>query len=164
MNTGSSGGSCYEQALSKAMKLLTARARSEKQIYDRLTRAGFDDASTSRVVARLVEVGLLDDHAFAVRSASQAVERGLSHRAIHWDLKSKGISGPAADSALRELLPNSDGSERALNLALKRLRSYEGLPASTVQRRLGGYLARKGYDSEIVREVCEKVVPESEPA
>jgi SOS response regulatory protein OraA/RecX len=45
----------------------------------------------------------------------------------------------------------------ALQLARHRLKSMNGLPVLTMQRRLGGLLSRRGFDDETVRAVFERL-------
>lgn len=54
-----------EAAMKRAMRLLGVRARSCLEMKDRLLKAGFDEATTEAVEIRLLNVGLLDDAAFA---------------------------------------------------------------------------------------------------
>jgi regulatory protein len=55
-----------------------------------------------------------------------------------------------------------DEAGAALELARSKLRSYAGLEPAVVRRRLGGYLARRGYGFDVVRPVLDRVLGEGE--
>ena len=52
-------------AMNRALGFLGYRARSEKEVRDRLRRYGYGDQTVEGVVGRLKELGYLDDKEFA---------------------------------------------------------------------------------------------------
>lgn len=130
------------------LRLLTARARTRKELAQALARRGVPDEAAETVLERFDEVGLIDDAAFAghwVRARHRG--RGLARRAIAQELRRKGVDDETAGEALAEV---DDGSEerRARELVDRKLRT---MPADTPEqrtvaaRKLVGMLARKGY-------------------
>lgn len=148
----------YDAAMDKAMKLLAVAARSRREIADRLERAGYDGETVGLVDARLVELGLLDDEVFAQDFAERAAAKGQAPAMIRAALAKKGVAAETADQALAEASPPEAERERALELARRRCRSYGSLPPHVARRRLMGFLAGKGYDLDLVREVCVEVL------
>ena len=152
----------YDRALDKALRLLTVRARSRLEIGERLGRAGFGGEVIEKVEARLGELGLIDDLAFAELWAEQAIAgRGLSSRMIRRELASRGIPPGVANDALGSC---GDDYDRALGLARRRAMTYGGLTKIKAFRRLAGFLAQRGYDEETVEEVCSEVLGNLEGA
>lgn len=150
----------YDRALDHAMRLLAQRSRSRWEIRDRLRRAGFDDHVVAKVDARLVELNILDDRAFSVEAVEQGGGRGLASSAIRVQLASKGVDSEIIEHALGDAEEESD-SERALALARRRARSYRELAPETAYRRLAAFLVRKGYDEDLVAEICRRVLGET---
>jgi hypothetical protein len=90
-----------EDAMKRAMRLLAVRARSCHEIRDRLSRIGFDEATVEAVEVRLLNVGLLDDSAFAAEVVRRGVDTGRSARLTRQDLRRFGVDAETADDAWR---------------------------------------------------------------
>jgi regulatory protein len=151
----------YDRALDKALKLLTVRSRSRSELGDRLGRAGFSGEVIEKVDARLNELGLVDDLAFAKEWASQAIAgRGLSSQRIQRELATRGVP----EAVTEEALPYGPGGDfdRALGLARRRVLTYGGLPKPTAYRRLAGFLGQRGYEEDLIEEVCSRVLGDPE--
>ena len=158
----------YDAAFDRALRLLTVRPRSQQELRDRLSRAGYGEEVVARVEARLLELSFLDDQAFAREWAEHAMTaKGLSSRAIRRGLEARGISSAGIDRALAELAPAEESSdaERALAVARRRAATYGGSPPAAAYRKLVSYLGQKGYEADLVFEVCRRVLgePEEDP-
>ncbi len=124
---------------------LTGRARSRKELADKLASKLVPDDVARRLLDRFEEVGLVDDEAFArAWIGSRQPGKGLARRALAQELRRKGIDDEVAREALDEIDPN-DELEAARALVRKKLRSLRGVDEVTRTRRLAGLLARKGY-------------------
>lgn len=107
---------------------------------------GADEAIVDEVVAKFVDLGYLNDEAFAEQLAMTAIERrGQGRRAVVQTLRKRGIPREVADAAVAEL-PDDD-AERALEFARSKIRGVSGKDYDASLRRLGGQLARRGYSS-----------------
>lgn len=149
----------YDQAMDLALKFLGPRARSAKEVRDRLERACVPEATIEEVLRRLEDLQLLNDSELAADLADRARARGESSSRIQWDLKSRGLSDDAGAEG-----PEDEGDrDRALRLALSRARALKNLPTQVAQRRLAAYLARRGYGFEIVEEVCREALTDGGP-
>jgi regulatory protein len=138
----------------------------------RSLRAGRDaegiagDAANARelieeIVARLREVGLVNDAVFAENRARRMSGAGRSRRAISAHLAQKGVDA----ATVREAVPHDAGAElgAALQLARKRrlgpFAAGDDVPADRDERRAFerkalGALARAGFDFH----VCDRVM------
>jgi regulatory protein len=127
------------------LRLLDQRARSRAELATALAKRGVPEEPAARVLDRFVEVGLIDDAAFAESLAgAQHRERGLARRAIATKLRQLGIDDEVASAALTGIDGDSE-RQRAGELVQRRRRSLQGLPVDVQTRRLVGLLARKGY-------------------
>ena len=126
---------------------LTGRARSRKELSDKLRSKDVPDDLATRLLDRFEEVGLVDDEAFA-RSwvAGRQSAKGLARRALAQELRRKGVDDEVAREALDELEPEQE-EQAARTLVRKKLRSLNRVDDVTATRRLVGMLARKGYGS-----------------
>jgi regulatory protein len=156
-----------------AARFLEARSRSVHEVRRRLTRAGYQADLIEGAIERMVELGFLDDEAFArawVESRDRARPRG--ERAIREELRLKGVDRASVDLVLAErreaVLPDADtpAGERgasadrsaAERLLARHARSLQRV-ADPRQRRQRAYalLARNGFDPETCREVAAAV-------
>lgn len=150
-----------EQAHEAALRFLSYRPRSEREVGDYLRQKGFDAATVEAELERLRRAGLVDDYAFArfwVENRTAFRPRG--RRALQAELRRKGVPPDVIREVLRESAP--DERSLALRLARERARRLQGLDPRTLRRRLAGYLSRRGFDGELVMEVLRALDIESE--
>jgi regulatory protein len=154
----------FKSAYSVSLDLLARRARSVREISDRLRQKSFAGPTVERVLQRLREQGYVDDDAFArfwVENRTSYRPRGT--RALQQELRAKGISSEIAGDAIANA--EIDESAIALELARKRLASLEGLDPLVRKRRLMGFLQRRGFSYGVIRYTLEQLaVDESEGA
>jgi regulatory protein len=130
---------------------LTGRARTRKELADKLAAKGVPAEIATRLLDRFEEVGLVDDGAFARTWVSQRQSavgggKGLAPRALAQELRRKGIDDETAREALDEVDPDAE-EESARALVRRKLGSLTRFDDTTATRRLVGMLARKGYSS-----------------
>ncbi len=124
---------------------LTGRARSRRELADKLAQRHVPEELASRLLDRFEEVGLVDDAAFAHSWVEgRHAARGLAPRALAQELRRKGVADDVAREALDQL-GSDELEEAARSLVRKKLRSLERFDDVTKTRRLVGMLARKGY-------------------
>lgn len=145
-------------ARSICLKLLTLSPKSRAQLSDALAAKGIPDEAAEAVLNRYIEVGLIDDAAFAQAWVStRQAGRGLATRVLAQELHRKGIDKDIAGAALATIEPDAEEASARM-LVQRRLHSMRGLEPSVATRRLLGMLARKGYPSELaVRVIREEL-------
>jgi regulatory protein len=147
--------------LDKALDLLAVQARSSRDLAIRLRRAGAGDAEISWAVARLVSQGFVDDVAYARQVArTRALAGGVSRRKVITLLRQKGVAQDVAAEAIDATLADVDLDEygSALAVAQKRVRALTSLEPAKRKQRLYAFLARRGYESDVVRRVLAEVL------
>lgn len=133
-----------ERAREIALRVLTHSPRSCAQLRERLVAKDVDPALADSLIARYVEVGLLDDAALAAQIArTRHAERGLAPRAIRPELQRKGFDAADIEAALEPIPDTID--DRALELARKKWDSLANATPDSRVRRVVGMLARRGY-------------------
>ena len=149
-------------AYDRALNLLSFRARSARELQRRLMQKGVTADRVDKVIAKLREVGLIDDADFARQVARSKVSSGASRRRLHQELFKRGIARDVADEAVDQVLEEENVDEVAVaeRVARKRLPLLSGADAPTRRRRLYGFLARRGHDSDTIRQVMDRVLGE----
>ncbi|OFQ37104.1 recombinase RecX [Corynebacterium sp. HMSC072D12] len=148
---------------SRALGLLDQRARSRKELRDRLVAADFEPEVVDTVVDDLAGVGLVDDEAFAKEWVRQRhARRGKSARALNLELKEKGVEAADRAIALEQITEESEEAV-ARQVAEKKARTLKRVPADRHERdkflrRIVGTLARRGYNQELVMRISIEVL------
>ena len=129
-----------------ALKLLSYRGRSEKELEERLMKKGFSKSETSSTINYLKDIGLVDDMVLAETLKREALTtKMLSRNGAKQYMLKRGISREIANLAFTEDKDSDFGNARKLvNKKLKVLKDY---PAETAKRRLYNFLLRRGYSS-----------------
>jgi regulatory protein len=145
-----------DEARRYSLRLLSYRARSEKELRDRLEKKGFSARSISPVMQSLKDVKLLDDAALAEQLRRQAREiRLLGYGSAKAYMLKRGLPRDIVEGALE-----FDGNEElrsARKLADKKLKSMGNYLTPGDRRKLWNFLARRGYSFGTIRDVLKDV-------
>lgn len=142
-------------ALDAALRLIARRAHSRQELRNKLGRRGYDEPDVDAAVARLVDMGLLDDRSFAsghVRRRSAA----LGPLALSAELAARGVERQLAREAVAGF-----GPEAQVAAAEKLARRMAGARTYTGYRelldRVGAKLVRRGFSPAVARRACDAV-------
>lgn len=147
-----------EQARNLCLRLLTVRARARAELAAQLTKRGYPDDVTGRVLDRLVEVGLVDDWDFAEQWVrSRHVNAGKGKRALAAELRTKGVDDELIAEALDDVDADAERAraEQLVADKLRRERLTDETDEVKVTRRLVGMLARRGYHQSMAFDVVK---------
>lgn len=136
------------------LRLLTARARTRAELAGQLTKRGYPDDISARVLDRLSGVGLVDDAGFAEQWVhSRRANAAKGKRALAAELRTKGVDNDVITAVLGGINPAAERG-RAEELVRKKLRR-ETLrdDDARVSRRLVAMLARRGFDQTMAYDV-----------
>lgn len=144
-----------EKAYQKAIRFIQYRFRSEKEISDKLRSEGYNDDLIGSILMRLKDHGMAGDMEFArVWVENRTSLRPRSRRLMRIELQQKGINKSVIDHVLSEAPDESQLAEALAQKYLSRVNECEWVD---FQKKLGGYLLRKGFDYQITREVLHKL-------
>lgn len=150
------------QAREAALRLLAVRPRSAAELARRLRMKGYEPEVGEEVIARLRDLGMIDDAAFAgtlVRDRVRLKPQGA--RRLANELRARGVDHETAREAIRETMEGEQTDERELaRRAAEKWRPRAGEEPARARRRLHGYLARRGFDSDVIREVLDEAAPD----
>ncbi len=140
--------------MDSALRILGVRDHSRLELEQKLGARGFDQDEIALTVEKLQSYGYLDDAKFAallVKSHSNLGRRALLDR-----LRRKGITDDVAHDVL-EGIDEDEEFSRALTAGRKHspLHKISSLPRQVWQRRLGAFLARRGFSAHTSLSVCK---------
>lgn len=147
-----------ELVLAAAVRFLESRARSTTEVRRRLAGAGYRPELVDGAMARLVELGMLDDEAFArswIESRDRARPRG--EHALRRELQLKGVDRTVIDALLAgraETAAEGGGvtsadDDAAARLLARHARALDRVVDPRARRqRAYALLARHGFDPE----------------
>ncbi|HEX2207012.1 MAG TPA: regulatory protein RecX [Longimicrobium sp.] len=150
------------QAREAALRLLAIRPRSAAELARRLRMKGYEPEIGEEVIARLREVGMIDDAAFAGTLVRDRVRlRPQGARRLANELRARGVDDETARAAIRETMEGEETDERELaHRAAGKWRPRPGEEPARARRRLHGFLVRRGFDSEVIRDVLDEAAPD----
>jgi len=135
-----------------ALKLLSYRSRSLREIIERLNKKGFIPAETERTVSYLKERGFIEDRALAKELFTNAVERrSLGRTGIRAFLGRRGIDKELINETL-SIHTRDMEMESADRFVKKRLENLKDYPYHVKRRRIRAALHRRGFSAEVIRE------------
>jgi len=147
-----------DKAYLAALRFLEARPRSIAEVRTRLGRKDFAPEAIDAAIARLAELELLDDAAFArywVENRQAYRPRGAG--ALRDELRRKGVDANVTAEVLDDAL-TSDEAAGAGGLARGALHKYAGSQdRNAFPRRMGSYLQRRGYTFEVIRPIVDQL-------
>lgn len=140
-------GKSENEAKEAALRFLSFRRRTEKEIKDKLRQKGFDDKIIRSTIQKLKSYDLVNDHEFAVAWIKERLaHKPRGKRLLRQELWKKGIQKEIIDRAVGELCRNED--ESALEVLRKAGRRYRKLEPKVARRRMLGLLLRRGFSYE----------------
>lgn len=148
------------RAKDKALGYLAAREHASGELFQKLCR-DFDEHTAAAAVAKMDELGLLDDGAFARRAAEWLLSKNKSRSEILRWMDGRGVDRELARQTLEQLFeerqadaPEGLGPDGAAALCLVEKQYAAKLTAGKKQNVLAA-LARRGFSSGDARRAVE---------
>jgi regulatory protein len=146
-----------ESAKACCFRLLAYRARSEAELVQRLRARGFAAPVIDQTLARLRELGMVDDAEFAEAWVeSRLAQRSMGPVALRSELRRKGVPGDVAARAIETRLGEEAQFDLALALARKRLTGPQTSDPKVLAR-IRRLLVQRGFSSDIVQTVMARI-------
>ncbi len=136
-------GSQLVFARQSALSYLSRSAHTRKSLSRKLRAKGFDGEAVEHAIARVVELGYLDDRSFAETwTRTRLASRLEGYKAMYRGLIQRGVSRDVADNVLIRFYPEELELSKARELA-------SDLPA----RKAASRLTARGFRSRIIARV-----------
>jgi regulatory protein len=159
--------SLYEKLLNAALRFVSYRLRSEKEITDYLLKVVKSsrinaDGEINSVLKRMVELGYIDDLKFAswwIAARISTKPKGL--RMIKYELEQKGIRSEIINLALSQIADARNSPDNIeFSAAQKSLKSkiniFGKLPVLERKHKIYQYLFRRGFSHETISRVIDE--------
>jgi regulatory protein len=142
------------QAFEQAVRFLRYRPRSRAEMEHYLRRKHVTEDVLCDVLNRLEQASYLDDEAFAQYWVENRQRfRPCSQRALNYELHQKGVDHQIIASALSE----QDDEAAAWQAIESRLPRWSTLSVDELQRKVVGFLSRRGFGYETINRTFRKV-------
>ena len=151
-----------EKTLRMAANVLEYRHRSSRALYQRLLEKGAEEQDAAYAVARLQQMGFLNDGEYGKLLVRDLCRRGYGPARIRQYLKEKLLDGPDIDIAMEDyvFLP-----EKLEQYILSKLRGQT--PDRKAIKRVADGLYRRGFDwsdiQKALREYTDSLEVEETP-
>jgi len=150
----------YEAAYQQALRQLERRDRSREEIVRKLRERSFPEPIIEQVLERLEQVDLVNDSRFAQRWVeSRSIFRPRSRRALIAELRQHGLS----DDHIQDAIADLDEGAMAYQVGLKYSKRLLDESWPDFRRKLGAFLARRGYDYDVITSQVERIWQEQHP-
>jgi len=144
----------------RAFRLLGRRQHASFELSRKLWNKDYEQKLIDEVIEELQKKGYLDDKEF-IRAfvAEKSKTKNWSTKKIKSELLKRGIDSKLIDRMLNGQTVESD-FENAMKLANKK---YEvllkrNLEAKELRNKLSAFLFSKGFDYELIKEVCNRLM------
>ncbi len=153
-----------------AFDCLSRRALTYMELETRLKDKGYESTEINVVLARLQELGYLNDRELALTFSQGRLKR-YSRRRVQQDMRNRGLETELIEQTLESTYSSDDEFQQCLNLAKRwwvqeRKRcdqkiqdeSKKSLPRELfLQQKIARKLLQRGYPSDIVQKVLNQI-------
>ena len=130
---------------------------TKSEVARRLADENFSQEAVETAIEELIHSGHIRDRKYAenwIVRRQKSNPRGKT--LLKHELVNKGVDRETVEQVVAQV-ETEDEARLALQIAQKRVKRYQGLPIPVAKRRLHGFLARRGFGSEIVQRVLAEL-------
>ncbi len=156
----------WQNARNTAIRFLSSRPRTERELRTKLREKEFSEEEITAVIEDLRRTGLLNDREFARMAVRDAKKlRPVAAPLLRRKLILLGVNPATVDDVLAEELPAADQRAVARELAARFLAKAGAAGRQQPEKlrsRLSGFLARRGFPWETIRDVIRETLQHDE--
>ena len=146
------------RAKNYALSLLRENIYSKTQMTQQLECEGFTSRTVNTIITELIHSGHIHDRLYAekwIQRRQNTNPRGGT--LLKQELIDRGVDPETAEQVISKI--NVENEIRlAMKIAQKRAKQYKRLPIHVAKRRLHGFLARRGFESDTILQVIRQVL------
>ena len=144
------------EAFDTGLRLLGRRDHSREELRRKLDRRGHDQETIDAALARITELGHIDDQAFArAYVGRRASVRGP--RAIAAELAARGIDRSSSEAALADF-GATEQLQAAIRLVERACVQEPEMSYREMLDKIGSRLLRRGFQGQVVQAACRAVL------
>lgn len=147
-----------KKALTVAANVLTYKNRSAAALYDRLIEKGQPEEEAAYAVARLKELGFLNDEQYGQSLMASCRAKGWGRTRIKQELKKRQLDPELVDRLLEDFEPDYDKMKKLISSKLKN----DPSPDRAAVKRVADSLARRGFSWDQIRRALDEYTQQLE--
>jgi regulatory protein len=153
-------GGARDRAFEKALSFLEKRDRTEREVLERLAKAGFDEAAAKDAAGRLKDLGYVNDADYAQRFLEVLIAKGRGRLRISEELRRKGLSEELVRYTIEDGYSREAELEAAMSAAEKtvlEMGTAAGADVQKARQKINRRLVSLGFPYAAVGEVMRKL-------
>lgn len=143
----------FKRARKKAMHLLEDMDRTEAGLREKLRLGLYPEEAVENALAYVKSFGYVDDDRYVQNFIRSRIE-SMSRKELYAKLRGKGIDSEKIGFAMEEAYEET-GEQVTIERIIRKRRVDPGTANEREMQKLYGYLARKGFRYEDVRQVIQ---------
>lgn len=145
----------------KALRFLSYRPRSEKEVKDKLLKIKASEELISKIIKKLKDYKFLDDLEFAkIFARERSLLKHKPARVIKFELKQKGIAQDLIEEVLTSSKEEEKDLQKAKEIIQKKIVRYKGLDRFKIKEKLSRFLASRGFDYDTIKKAIDEILTE----
>jgi regulatory protein len=148
----------------RAFRFLGRRLHSVSELRTKLLQKGYDKLLVEGVLNELKEKDYLNDNEFAKMFIDEKIKTKLwGERKLRNELIKKGVNAEIITETIKNSIPAEDNFTNAMEIATKKYKvlTKKSLDNNVIKRKLISFLNSRGYDYDVIKEVCNKLIRET---
>ena len=148
----------YSKAREKAFDILSRRPLSSKELDEKLTEKGYDEAVVAEVINELEDLGYINDYDYAVLFMEHCREKMWGEKKIRYEMSRRGISNEIAE----EVLSVNDEYGRLEEMKEIIISKYSSRDLNDMKTKASvvRYFASRGFDFSLINSALAAAVEE----
>lgn len=146
-----------KKAMERAGNILSYHALSAAQLYDRLVEKGESEEDAAAVVAKLLQLGYLNDLEYARMLLRQGIEKGYGPARLRQELRKRKLEPDTIDLAMEDYQTDGD---KLIGYIRQKLRGDPAPDRAAIKRATDG-LFRKGYSWDEIDSALRRYLEET---
>lgn len=146
-----------KKAKDYAFLLLKFRSRSEKEVYLRLKKNGFDTETIQATLSYLKDNNFINDISFANAWIESRLKKQIGLNRIRKELKIKGIDEKIIEEKIDELKDRYLEQDVVKKIAEEKFNRLKKLDPDKAKRRVFLYLMRRGFSADKVLDTLSEL-------
>lgn len=143
----------YYENYNKAIKYISIKMRSEKEITEWLQKKEISEAEIVKIKRKLKETGLLNDEQFCKSYINDRFHlNNCGPEKIRKELEEHQINSKYIENHLKEI-SNEEISEKLTKLIQKKIEHNHSHSNQMLKQKITTELMAQGYDKEIIQEI-----------
>jgi len=148
----------YSKAREKAFDMLSGRSLSKKELCEKLSRKGYDEAVVVEVANELEELGYINDYDYAMLFMEHCREKMWGSKKIRYEMNQRGISNDIIEEILSEC-NEYDMLDEIKEIIISRYSSRDLTDMKTKASAVR-YFASRGFDFSLINSAISAAIEE----